>query len=46
MFILDLDKEIVDQEIERLRAIDCVREKVHKQKMKGFGFGTFYGFRM
>jgi len=30
------DKEIVDQEIERLLTIDSVREKVYKQKMKGF----------
>jgi len=30
------DKELVDHEIERLRTIDNEREKVHKQKMKGF----------
>jgi tetratricopeptide (TPR) repeat protein len=30
------DKELVDQEIGRLRAIDNEREKVHKQRMKGF----------
>jgi len=29
------DKELVDQEIERLRVIDNEREKMHKQKMKG-----------
>jgi hypothetical protein len=29
------DKELVDQEIGRLRAIDNEREKVHKQRMKG-----------
>ncbi|KAF9533859.1 hypothetical protein CPB83DRAFT_831680 [Crepidotus variabilis] len=30
------DKELVEQEIERLRAIDNERERVHKKKMKGF----------
>jgi len=30
------DTELVDQEIARLRAIDNERERVHKQKMKGF----------
>ena len=29
------DKELVDQEIKRLRVIDKEREKVHRQNMKG-----------
>lgn len=31
----NVDTELVDQEIARLRAIDNEREKVHKHKMKG-----------
>lgn len=30
-----LDKDLVDQEIARLKVIDNEREKLHKQKLKG-----------
>ena len=35
------DKELVDQEIKRLRVIDKERDKVHRQNMKGISPSSF-----